>query len=110
MTANGSRSNARAGAKLSTTLVSAVSAGVRSASDRTARRAMPGSPRASRGIVGGSVGNKLDRTTGLHAIVGPPAGGAWYLIVALDDQHNTRVVPLDDGAELVFGRSAESSV
>jgi hypothetical protein len=47
------------------------------------------------------VASKLDRTTGLHAIVGPrpPAGGAWYLIVALDDQHNTRVVPLDDGAE-----------
>jgi DNA-binding NtrC family response regulator len=56
------------------------------------------------------VGNKLDRTTGLHAIVGPPAGGAWYLIVALEDQHNTRVLPLDDGAELVFGRSAEASV
>ncbi|HEX3482823.1 MAG TPA: sigma 54-interacting transcriptional regulator [Kofleriaceae bacterium] len=56
------------------------------------------------------MGNKLDRTTGLHAIVGPPAGGAWYLIVALEDQHNTRVLPLDDGAELVFGRSAEASV
>jgi DNA-binding NtrC family response regulator len=56
------------------------------------------------------VGNKLDRTTGLFAIVGQPPGGSWYLIVALDDQHNTRVVPLDDGAELVFGRSPEVSV
>jgi DNA-binding NtrC family response regulator/pSer/pThr/pTyr-binding forkhead associated (FHA) protein len=56
------------------------------------------------------VGNKLDRTTGLHAIVGAPANGTWYLIVALDDQHNTRVIPLDDGAELVFGRSVEASV
>jgi two-component system, NtrC family, response regulator AtoC len=55
------------------------------------------------------VGNKLDRTTGLNAIVGPP-GGAWYLIIALDDQHHTRVVALDNGAELVFGRSAEASV
>lgn len=52
----------------------------------------------------------MDRTTGLTAIVGPPAGAAWYLIVALDDQHNTRGVSLDDGAELVFGRSAEASV
>ena len=54
--------------------------------------------------------NSLDRTTGLHAIVGQPPGGSWYLIVALDEQHNTRVVPLDDGAELVFGRSAGASV
>jgi DNA-binding NtrC family response regulator/pSer/pThr/pTyr-binding forkhead associated (FHA) protein len=56
------------------------------------------------------VANSLDRTTGLHAIVGQPPGGSWYLIVALDDQHNTRVVPLDDGAELVFGRSAGAGV
>src|SRR5262249_8563689 len=43
-------------------------------------------------------------------IVDQPFGGTWYLIVALDDQRNTRVVQLDDGAELVFGRSAEASV
>jgi DNA-binding NtrC family response regulator/pSer/pThr/pTyr-binding forkhead associated (FHA) protein len=56
------------------------------------------------------VGDKLDRTTGLNAIVDRQPGGSWYLIVALDDQRNTRVVQLDDGAELVFGRSAEASV
>jgi two-component system, NtrC family, response regulator AtoC len=56
------------------------------------------------------VGDKLDRTTGLHAIVDGQAGGSWYLIVALDDQRNTRVIPLDDGAELVFGRGAGAGV
>ncbi|HZJ67410.1 MAG TPA: FHA domain-containing protein [Kofleriaceae bacterium] len=56
------------------------------------------------------MGDKLDRTTGLNAIVDRQPGGSWYLIVALDDQRNTRVVQLDDGAELVFGRSAEASV
>jgi hypothetical protein len=56
------------------------------------------------------VADKLDRTTGLSAIVDQQPGGSWYLIVALDDQRNTRVVRLDDGAELVFGRSAEVSV
>ncbi|HMG24971.1 MAG TPA: sigma 54-interacting transcriptional regulator, partial [Kofleriaceae bacterium] len=53
---------------------------------------------------------KLDRTTGLHAIVDKQPGGSWYLIVALDDQSNTRVIALDDGAELVFGRSASAGV
>jgi hypothetical protein len=56
------------------------------------------------------VGDKLDRTTGLNAIVDRQGRGSWYLIVALDDQRNTRVVPLDDGAELVFGRAVEASV
>jgi two-component system, NtrC family, response regulator AtoC len=56
------------------------------------------------------VGDKLDRTTGLNAIVDRQPGGSWYLIVALDDQRNTRVVQIDDGAELVFGRSDEASV
>jgi two-component system response regulator AtoC len=56
------------------------------------------------------VGDKLDRTTGLHAIVDRQPGGSWYLIVALDDQRNTRVVPLDDGAELVFGRGTGAGV
>ena len=56
------------------------------------------------------MGSKLDRTTGLHAIVDKQPGGSWYLIVALDDQRNTRVLPLDDGAELVFGRSADVTV
>lgn len=32
--------------------------------------------------------SELDRTTGLHAIVGRPSGGSWYLLVALDDQSN----------------------
>ncbi|HET7504285.1 MAG TPA: sigma 54-interacting transcriptional regulator [Kofleriaceae bacterium] len=52
------------------------------------------------------MGDKLDRTTGLNAIVERQPGGSWYLIVALDDQRNTRILPLGDGAELVFGRSA----
>ncbi|HEX2685919.1 MAG TPA: sigma 54-interacting transcriptional regulator [Kofleriaceae bacterium] len=56
------------------------------------------------------MGDKLDRTTGLHAIVDRQRDGSWYLIVALDDQRNTRVVPLHDGMELVFGRSADASV
>jgi two-component system response regulator AtoC len=56
------------------------------------------------------VGDKLDRTTGLSAIVDRQHGGSWYLIVALDDQRNTRVVQIDDGAELVFGRSVDASV
>jgi two-component system, NtrC family, response regulator AtoC len=56
------------------------------------------------------VGDKLDRTTGLNAIVDRQPGGSWYLIVALDDQRNTRVIPLDDGAELVFGRAADAGV
>jgi two-component system, NtrC family, response regulator AtoC len=56
------------------------------------------------------VGDKLDRTTGLNAIVDRQPGGSWYLIVALDDQRNTRVVRLDDGVELVFGRSADAGV
>jgi DNA-binding NtrC family response regulator len=55
------------------------------------------------------VASTLDRTTGLKAIVDLQPGGSWYLIVALHDR-NTRVVPLDDGAELVFGRSADASV
>jgi DNA-binding NtrC family response regulator len=54
--------------------------------------------------------DKLDRTTGLKAIVDLQPGGTWYLIVALGDHRNTRVIPLDDGAELVFGRSAEAGV
>jgi DNA-binding NtrC family response regulator len=56
------------------------------------------------------VGDKLDRTTGLNAIVDRQPGGSWYLIVALDDQRNTRVVRIDDGAELVFGRSLDAGV
>ena len=56
------------------------------------------------------MGDKLDRTTGLNAIVDRPPGGSWYLIVALDDERNTRVIPLGDGAELVFGRSAGAGV
>ena len=62
------------------------------------------------GYTGPLVADKLDRTTGLHAIVDQPPGGSWYLIVALDDQRNTRVVPLEDGAELVFGRAADAGV
>jgi len=56
------------------------------------------------------VGDKLDRTTGLNAIVDRRPGGSWYLIVASDDDRNTRVVPLEDGTELVFGRSAGAGV
>ncbi len=56
------------------------------------------------------MGDRLDRTTGLKAIVDLQPGGSWYLIVAIDDQRNTRVIPLDDGAELVFGRSPEAGV
>src|SRR5262249_26272040 len=77
-------------------------------SDRTVRRpAAAGRPWA---IVSRDVGDQLDRTTGLRAIVDQPSDGTWYLIVALDDQRNTRVVQLDDGIELVFGRSPEASV
>ena len=56
------------------------------------------------------MGDKLDRTTGQKAIIDLPPGGAWYLIVARGDDHSTRVIALDDGAELVFGRSAEAGV
>jgi DNA-binding NtrC family response regulator len=56
------------------------------------------------------VGDKLDRTTGQKAIIDLPPGGAWYVILALGDDGQTRVIPLDDGAELVFGRSAEAAV
>jgi DNA-binding NtrC family response regulator len=56
------------------------------------------------------VGDKLDRTTGLHAIVDRRPGGSWYLIVAFDDQRNTRLIPLEDGTELVFGRSTGAGV
>ncbi|HEY0477168.1 MAG TPA: sigma 54-interacting transcriptional regulator [Kofleriaceae bacterium] len=54
--------------------------------------------------------DKLDRTTGLNAIVDRQPGGSWYLIVALEDERNTRVVPLEDGTELVFGRSAGAGI
>ncbi|TMQ03621.1 MAG: FHA domain-containing protein [Deltaproteobacteria bacterium] len=56
------------------------------------------------------MGDKLDRTTGLHAIVDRRPGGSWYLIVAFDDQRNTRLVPVEDGAELMFGRSTGADV
>jgi two-component system response regulator AtoC len=56
------------------------------------------------------VADKLDRTTGLHAIVDRRPGASWYLIVTLDDQRNTRLVPLEDGAEIVFGRNTGAGV
>jgi DNA-binding NtrC family response regulator len=70
----------------------------------------PLSEAAAVGLQFAIVGDKLDRTTGQKAIIDLPPGGSWYLIVALGDEQNTRVIPLDDGAELVFGRSAEAAV
>ena len=49
------------------------------------------------------------RTTGLRAILDPsPTTSTWYLVVTADE--NSRVVPLPDGAEVVFGRSSDCAV
>jgi len=47
------------------------------------------------------------RTTGLHAVIHTRTT-SWYVIVTGGD--DSRVVPLDDGAEILFGRNPECTV
>lgn len=61
-------------------------------------------------VMGSILGDKLDRTTGLSAIIDRQGGSSWYLIVALDDQNNTRVVRIiDDGCGSFMSTSDGSS-
>jgi DNA-binding NtrC family response regulator/pSer/pThr/pTyr-binding forkhead associated (FHA) protein len=54
-----------------------------------------------------------DRSTaGLDALVDPPEPrqDTWYLVLALPGGESSRVVPVADGAEVVFGRQSGSQV
>jgi len=50
-----------------------------------------------------------DRTTSVRPIVGGTSASSWYLVVTLPDG-GSRIVALEDGAEIVFGRQADCTV